>query len=240
MARRLDAALELLDRQLIDSEGRLAGKVDDLELTDPGDSLEQPLVTAILTGPAALAGRLHTPVGRRLAQVAARLLAPGHDHPFRVPLDQVQAVDSAVRLRVAADQLHTGAGERLSELLGAEVVDGHGHSVGKVHDVRLVQARPEPEGLGPGLRVEGLLVGRRALGARFGFDRGGVRGPLLLKLVFGSLGHDGRYVPWDRIGSIRDGQIRITGTGDDLPRPEPLGEVPLHREPTGGSWRVRR
>jgi sporulation protein YlmC with PRC-barrel domain len=226
MARRLDAALELLDRQLIDTRGRLAGKVDDLELTDPGGNLEQPRVTAILTGPVALAGRLHTPVGRWLARVAARLLAPGHDQPFRVPLDQVEAVDSAVRLRVAADQLDTGAGPRLSELLGAGVVDGHGLTVGKVHDIRLVQARPEPEGLGPGLRVEGLLVGRRALGARFGFDRGGVRGPWLLKAVFGSLGHDGRYLPWDRVRSIQARQVYITGTPGDLPRPEPLGDAP--------------
>jgi hypothetical protein len=74
---------------------------------------------------------------------------------------------------------------------------------------------------GPSLRVEGLIVGRRALGARFGFDRGGVRGPWLLKVVFGSLGHDGRYVPWHRIRSIRDRQIRISGTADDLPRPQP-------------------
>jgi hypothetical protein len=129
---------------------------------------------------------------------------------------------------------------RLSALLGAEVVDGHGHTVGKVHDVRLVQAGPQPGGVAPALRVEGLLVGRRALGARFGFDRGGVRGPWLLKLVFGSLGHDGRYLAWDRIRSIQARQIRITGTADDLPRPKPLGTAPLHREPTEGSWRVRR
>jgi hypothetical protein len=129
---------------------------------------------------------------------------------------------------------------RLSELLGAEVVDEHGHTVGKVHDVRLEQTRPRSDGAGPGFRVVGLIVGRRALGARFGFGRGGVRGPWLLKLVFGSLGHDGRYVAWNRIGSIRDRQIRITGTTDDLPRPEPLGKAPLHREPTEGSWRVRR
>jgi hypothetical protein len=129
---------------------------------------------------------------------------------------------------------------RLSELLGAEVIDEHGHSVGKVHDVRLAQAGPRPDGVGPALRVEGLIVGRRALGARFGFGRGGVRGPWLLKAVFGSLGHDGRYLPWDRVRSIQARQIRITGTAGDLPRPEPLGEVPLHREPAEGSWRVRR
>jgi len=255
MARRLDAALELLDRQLIDSDGTLAGKVDDLELTDPGGNLEQPRVTAILSGPAALGGRLHTPVGRWLARVADRLLAPDHDQLSRVPFDQVEAVATDIRLRVAAGELGVGAGEarvrerligriagaamRLSELLGAKVVDEHGHTVGKVHDVRLVQEGPQAGGVGPGLRVEGLLVGRRALGARFGFDRGSVRGPWLLKAVFGSLGHDGHYLPWGRIRSIRARQICITGTAGDLPRPEPLAEVAHHREPAEGSWRIR-
>jgi hypothetical protein len=74
---------------------------------------------------------------------------------------------------------------RLGELLGVEVVDEHGTPVGKVHDVRLEQADPELAGVGPCLRVEGLIVGRRALGARFGFGRGGVQGPWLLKVVFG-------------------------------------------------------
>jgi PRC-barrel domain len=110
---------------------------------------------------------------------------------------------------------------RLSELLGAEVVDQHGRPIGKVHDVRLEQAGPELQDFGPALRLEGLLVGRRALGARFGFGRGGVRGPWLLKVVFGSLGHDGRYVAWERIASIRNRQVRITGTADDLPSPQP-------------------
>jgi sporulation protein YlmC with PRC-barrel domain len=257
MARRLDAALELLDRQLVDKDGRLAGKVDDLELTDPGDILEQPRVTAILTGPDALAGRLHTRFGRWLQGVVLRLLA--RQAPSRVPLGQVEAIGSSIRLRVAAGRLDTGQGwtrqlvswlpgagdavtglahdsgvrpDRhqgsrglgttrvpLGDLLGAEVVDQHGRAVGKVHDVRLEQAGPELASL----RVEGLIVGRRALGARFGFGRG-VRGPSLLRLVFGSLGHDGRYVAWRRIRSIRDRQIRIAGTADDLPAPQPSGD----------------
>jgi hypothetical protein len=33
--RALEAGLQLLDRQLIDKDGRLAGKVDDLELEFP-------------------------------------------------------------------------------------------------------------------------------------------------------------------------------------------------------------
>jgi hypothetical protein len=54
----MDAGLRLLDRQLIDSQGKLAGKVDDLELTPSRDDSEVLYVTAILAGPGALAGRL--------------------------------------------------------------------------------------------------------------------------------------------------------------------------------------
>jgi sporulation protein YlmC with PRC-barrel domain len=103
MARHLDAALELLDRQLIDRDGRLVGKVDDLELTDPGDHLAQPHVTAILTGPAALAGRLHTRFGRWLAQAG--------DRPARVPFDQVEAVGASIRLWAPAGQPDGGGGQ---------------------------------------------------------------------------------------------------------------------------------
>ena len=111
MPPRLDAALRLLDRQLVDKDGRPAGKVDDLEFSDPGDNLEQPQVTAILTGPGALAGRLNTRFGRWLARVGARLRAPGRELPSRVPFEQVEAVGSAIRLRITADRLATGAGE---------------------------------------------------------------------------------------------------------------------------------
>jgi sporulation protein YlmC with PRC-barrel domain len=238
MARRLDAALELLDRQLADSNGQLAGKVDDLELTDAGGSLEQPQVTAILTGPGALAGRFHSPFGRWLAGVGARLPASGHQEPLRVTFDQVEQIGSAIRVRGTANQLDTGAKGRawhrpidrtrerampLSELLGAEVVAEHGHTVGKVHDVRLEQTRPQRDGaVGPALRVEGLLVGRRALEVRFGFGRGGARGALAAQGGVRFPGHDGRYVAWGRIRSIRPRQIRITGTAGDLPRPQPL------------------
>ena len=60
------------------------------------------------------------------------------------------------------------------------------------------------------LMLDGLGLDRVTL-MGFGFGRGGVRGPWLLKVVFGSLGHDGRYVAWERIASIRSRQVRITG-----------------------------
>jgi hypothetical protein len=42
----------LLDRQLIDSRGTPAGRVDDLELSDPGPG-QPPVLTALLCGPTA-------------------------------------------------------------------------------------------------------------------------------------------------------------------------------------------
>jgi uncharacterized protein YrrD len=108
---------------------------------------------------------------------------------------------------------------RLSDLLGAEVLDQAGGSAGRVHDVRLVQDGPVLGGFGAGLRVDGLLVGRRALGARLGYERRDMRGPLLVKLAAGRLYHDGRYIEWGRVISIEPDRILISGSVEDLPEP---------------------
>jgi hypothetical protein len=110
---------------------------------------------------------------------------------------------------------------RLSDLLGAEVLDQAGRSAGRVHDVRLVQDGPVTGGFGAGLRLDGLVVGRRAVGARLGYDRGRMKGPLPVKLLAGWLRHDGRYVQWERIRSIEPDRIVISGTVEDLPTPGP-------------------
>jgi hypothetical protein len=110
---------------------------------------------------------------------------------------------------------------RLSELLGAEVVDQAGRSAGRVHDVRLVQDGPLIGGFGAGLRLDGLIVGRRAVGARLGYERRDMGGPLLVKLLAGWLHHDGRYVAWDRVRAIEPDRIHISGLISDLPEPEP-------------------
>jgi hypothetical protein len=109
---------------------------------------------------------------------------------------------------------------RLSDLLGAEVVDEAGHSAGRVHDVRLVQDGPVG-GFGAALRLDGLVVGRRAVGARLGYERGRMRGPLPVRLLAGWLRHDGRYVEWGRIRTIDPDRIGISGTVEELPRPGP-------------------
>jgi uncharacterized protein YrrD len=108
---------------------------------------------------------------------------------------------------------------RLSDLLGAEVLDEAGRSAGHVHDVRLVQDGPVVGGFGASLRVDGLIVGRRAVGARLGYERRRMKGPLPVRLLAGWLHHDGRYVEWGRVRSIEPDRVVISGTVEDLPQP---------------------
>jgi hypothetical protein len=104
--RTLEAALQLLDRQLVDRDGRLAGKVDDLELTFP-DGGGPPLVTAILAGPGALSRRVGGRLGAWLEAVANRLRDGDDQRPARVSFGVVKRVDSAIHLSVPKAELET-------------------------------------------------------------------------------------------------------------------------------------
>jgi len=88
----------------------------------------------------------------------------------------------------------------------------------------MVQDGPAIGQFGARLRLSGLIVGRYALGARFGYDRGAMKGPWLLKYVVGATGRSGRYIEWERVRSLdpAHGRIEISGSVDDLPRPEPI------------------
>ena len=66
MTKQIDLGLGVLDHQLLDSEGRRCGNVDDLELEGVRDG--KPVVVAILTGPPAWAGR--GVIGRLAARLA--------------------------------------------------------------------------------------------------------------------------------------------------------------------------
>ena len=104
--RTLDAALHLLDRQLVDSDGRLAGKVDDLELEFP-EAGGPPTVTAILAGPGALSRRVGGRLGAWLEAVANRLRDGDDRRPARVPFAVVKRIESAVDLSVTRAELET-------------------------------------------------------------------------------------------------------------------------------------
>lgn len=102
-ANTVDLQLRLLDRQVVDRDGQLVCKVDDLELTAGPDGV--PYVTAILVGPRALGPRLGGRLGRWVAALAARLAAdPGTDPP-RIPFGAVTDVHSAVDVDRTRDEL---------------------------------------------------------------------------------------------------------------------------------------
>lgn len=85
MSRPIDLGLGLLDHQIVDCDGRRCGKVDDLEVAGVRDG--KPVVAELL-------------VGRR--------------RKVHVPWDVVAKVDSAVHLKVRAEELGLGrADERL-------------------------------------------------------------------------------------------------------------------------------
>ena len=110
---------------------------------------------------------------------------------------------------------------RLSELLDARVVDADGTELGSIEDVRLAQDGPLLMPFGAALRVEAVVAGRGALGTRLGFVRGDVRGPWLLRWIFGALERRARYVPWEVVESWADGVVRVTVRASDLGPPPP-------------------
>lgn len=97
----LDLGLGILDHQLIDSEGRRCGNVDDLAIE--GGPGEEPRVVAILVGPGywgARAGR----IGRLAGWI-------GGSRRVRIPWEDVAEVTSHVKLRKTATELGLGRGD---------------------------------------------------------------------------------------------------------------------------------
>ena len=108
----LHAGLQVLDRQLVDRTGRLCGKVDDLELTEP-DEQGRLYVAAVLSGPGALLARTgHVRLGTWLRRVTAFALPGDRDDPVRVPFNRVADIGNHITLSLDAEEVATFAGER--------------------------------------------------------------------------------------------------------------------------------
>ena len=116
--RRYDAALHLLDRQVLDPDGRMVAKVDDLELVDREDGRLE--IAAVLTGPGALAPRLHGRLGELVLAVWRRLHPSEQPRPGRITMADVVRVDSAVHVGRRRDDL---ALDGLEQWVRAHVVD---------------------------------------------------------------------------------------------------------------------
>jgi sporulation protein YlmC with PRC-barrel domain len=97
-------AHRLLDEQILDSDGRRCGRVDDIELRG-----SPPRVAALLLGEGLYPRRLP----KRLRGLARRLTGPERwgANSVRIPWEEVDEVDSAIHLRKKAEELGLGAGD---------------------------------------------------------------------------------------------------------------------------------
>ncbi|MBA3339205.1 MAG: hypothetical protein H0T54_05580 [Geodermatophilaceae bacterium] len=102
-ARTFDVHLHLLDRQVVDTDGRLVCKVDDLELDL--DNTGRPCVTALLVGQRALGARLGGRLGRWISAIASRLAEGQDGQPQRIDFAQVTDIGSAITVARRHDEL---------------------------------------------------------------------------------------------------------------------------------------
>jgi len=108
--RTLWAGLHLLDRQLVDHDGAMAGCIDDLELTQDGEA--GPLyVSAIIAGSGALAYRFGARRLGRWVRAAHTTISDGDDDPTRIPFNVVSDIGSHITLGANRDQLGTAVVE---------------------------------------------------------------------------------------------------------------------------------
>ena len=112
-SRQMDLAYGLLDLDLVDSEGRRCGKVDDLRLAGaPGETT---YVEAIVTGPGALCARFVRPLrglGRRVFGEAKRT----------TPWSEVEEIErAAIRLRRTAADPGLAAGDQALREVGRRI-----------------------------------------------------------------------------------------------------------------------
>ena len=184
----LDAVLHLLDRQVLDVDGRMVCKVDDVEIVETEDGL---VLTGLLAGAAALVPRFGGRLGDRALRYWRELGIEQDDRtmPFRIDLNDVERLGSAVELRVPRRGLLTRqrpqAGglthRRLNELMWMRVYGDGGTELGNVIDVRVAPSG-EPERGAP-LLVTGLVVGRGRPGSFLGYDRTPDQGPWAVNRV---------------------------------------------------------
>ncbi len=104
-----DLRLRLLDHQVVDPDGGMICKVDDVEFGRGPDGTWH--VTALLSGPQALGPRLPGRIGRWVMSTGRRLSLYPETQPRRIPWHRVVELGSAVTVDGRRDEMDVAASE---------------------------------------------------------------------------------------------------------------------------------
>jgi hypothetical protein len=200
-----DAALHLLDRQVVDRDGLLVCKVDDLELSYYDDG-SPAAVTRVLAGHAALVPRMSSRTGHWLRKrwISLGIQYADRDVPLSLPLEAIQHLGSGVELNVRREGLldrQPPAAEgvelrRMGELLGMRIETEQPELRGKVLDVRLEPVSNDR------FVMRRFVVGPGRPGSLLGYDRGDFNGPWLVQALVERLHRHIRLVDCDWVTDI--------------------------------------
>ncbi|MBT2391822.1 hypothetical protein J7E87_20895 [Streptomyces sp. ISL-1] len=122
------ARFHLLDRQVVDPDGKPVCNVDDLDLAH--DEHGRLCVTAILVGPAALAPRLQGLPARWLAAVTRRMSISRTEDPARLSMNHVTHIGAVLTAALPEGHDHVHA---LEDWMRDNVIGrlpGAGHASG--------------------------------------------------------------------------------------------------------------
>ena len=223
----IDAVLHLLDRQVVDRDGLMVCKVDDVELTLTPDGRWE--VTGLLAGPPALVPRFGGKLGEGLEERWRRLGLQQGDRlvPWRIPLALVDDLGSGVTVLAGREGLlrrqtdtPPAPGEvrrRLNEALHLSASTTDGEPLGQVLDVRLSRLG----GATMRLEAQGLVIGRGRPGSYLGYDRDGTQGPWLLNRLVRWIHRHSGYVPMSDVVSVDWDGRRVVVTGPLRPLDHP-------------------
>ena len=204
----IDAVLHLLDRQVVDRDGLMVCKVDDVELTLTPDGRWE--VTGLLAGPPALVPRFGGKLGEGLEERWRRLGLQQGDRlvPWRIPLALVDDLGSGVTVLAGREGLLRRQTDTPPARRGGTPPAQRRPAPRGVHDRRRA-ARTGPrrevarlDGATMRLEAQGLVIGRGRPGSYLGYDRDGKQGPWLLNRLVRWIHRHSGYVPMTDVVSV--------------------------------------
>ena len=105
----MDVIRDVLDKNVVDRNGREMGRADGILLELEGR--HPPRLEAILIGPTALGSRLHEGLGR-LVSACERRLNIDRDRPARIDFSDIDEFDRRIHLRLTIGETGVGAIEQ--------------------------------------------------------------------------------------------------------------------------------